>query len=77
MGPGVIVYLYGHIVNFYNDPKFQQAAMEATRRARAAGTQQRIYRAYGQYHVRAADVDYSGEHVAFVSENAYKLPADQ
>ena len=51
--------------------------MEATRRARAAGTQQRIYRAYGQYHVRAADVDYSGEHVAFVSENAYKLPADQ
>jgi hypothetical protein len=60
------------MMEFYDDPKFQQAAMEATRRANYSKRKQRIYRAYGVYCVRPADVDWGGEHVSYVEpDKAY------
>jgi len=51
---------------FYDDPKFQQAAMEATRMANRTGDQYRIFQAYGSYCIRATSNPYEGTHVAFV-----------
>jgi hypothetical protein len=53
-------------MEFYDDPAFQQVAMDATRRANQSGERMRIFRAYNQYCLRFATSDYQGEHVAFV-----------
>lgn len=53
-----------------------RARQEAVRRARATGQQQRIYVAFGQHHIRAADTPYEGWHVEFVSSHACTLPED-
>ena len=59
-------------MNFYDDPRFQQTAMEATRRANHTGERQRIFRAYGAYCVKTAGSEYVGEHVAYVEPDSVR-----
>lgn len=55
----------------WTDQKFQQACIHATRLANQAGEDHRIFRAYGNFCVRKASVEYEGEHICFVKQSHF------
>lgn len=56
----------------WQDPRFQQACIHATRLANIAGEEQRIFLSYGQFCVRPASAPYDGEHLCMVHQTHFK-----